>query len=203
MAEPHAIPHHTLFEDAQAFVLGTAICALGLQFLTHLGLITGQTAGMGVLASYLTGLPFGVVFFLVNLPFYALALLQMGVRFTVKTMIAVAMVSGFAELFPAFLGFELLHPAFGAFMSGALIGLGLIVLFRHGASLGGVGIFALWLQDRAGIKAGWTQLAFDACLFAVAFLVLDPVLMAWSLAGAVVTNLIVAVNHRKDRYIGR
>ena len=33
------------------------------------------------------------------------------------------------------------------------------------------------------------------------FLPWQPV--AWSLLGAVVTNLIIATNHRKDRYVAR
>jgi len=203
MAEPQTALSHSVFDDAQAFVLGAALCELGLQFLTHLGLVTGQTAGLAVLVSYLTGWPFGAVFFAINLPFYALALRRMGLRFTVKTAIAVALVSAFAELFPLLITFDRLDPLLGAAISGALIGLGLILLFRHGASLGGIGILALWLQDRTGFKAGYTQLAFDAVLFAMAAFVLDLRLVALSLVGAVVTNLIIATNHRKDRYVGR
>ncbi|MEO0703204.1 MAG: YitT family protein [Pseudomonadota bacterium] len=201
--EPHKRLEHTLLEDGLAFVLGTAMCALGVQFLTHLGLITGQTAGLGVLLSYVTGWPFGAVFFVVNLPFYVLAWLRMGPRFTIKSFIAVAMVSVMAEAMPQAFRIDYISPALGAALSGAMIGLGLIVLFRHGASLGGVGVLALYLQDRIGFQAGWTQLIFDTLLFAVAFLVLDPWLVAWSLAGSVIVNLIIAVNHRKDRYIGR
>jgi uncharacterized membrane-anchored protein YitT (DUF2179 family) len=66
-----------------------------------------------------------------------------------------------------------------------------------------VGVLALYLQDRIGFQAGWTQLLFDACLFGVALFVLDPWLVLWSLMGAVVANVIIAVNHRKDRYVGR
>jgi len=203
MAEPQDSLTHTLLEDAQAFLLGTAMCALGLQFLTHLGLVTGQTAGLAVLVSYLTDWSFGAVFFVVNLPFYVLAVLRMGWRFTLKTVIAVALVSTLSEIFPALISFDRLDPALGAMLAGGTIGLGLIVLFRHGASLGGIGILALFLQDRVGIQAGWVQLGFDAALFATAAFALDPVLVGWSLLGAVVTNLIVATNHRKDRYIGR
>lgn len=204
MAEPHRKKtDHTLLEDAMAFLLGTSMCALGVLFLTEIGLITGQTAGLGVLLSYLTGWSFGLVFFLVNAPFYLLAWFRMGPRFTVKTAIAVALVSVLAELFPLLIGFERIDPILGATLGGATIGLGLIVIFRHGASLGGIGVLGLWLQERAGIQAGWVQLGFDAALFAAAAFALDLKLVALSLGGAVIVNLIIAVNHRQDRYIGR
>lgn len=200
-SEPQSALRHTLIEDAQAFLLGTAMCALSVQFLTELGLITGQTAGLGVLLSYVTGWSFGTVFFVVNLPFYALAWLRMGPVFTVKSFVAVALLSAMTEVFPHLMSFEALNPALGAVLAGATAGLGLIVLFRHGASLGGIGVLGLFLQDRFGIRAGWVQMGFDAVLFSVALVLLDLPLVAWSLLGAVVVNLIVAVNHRRDRYI--
>lgn len=204
MNEPHKRLEHTLLEDAQAFLLGTSMCALSVQFLLHLQLITGQTAGLAVLGSYLTGASFGLIFFLVNLPFYILAYLRMGLRFTIKSFLAVALVSLFVEVFPSLFSIAYINPFLGALLAGALSGLGLIVLFRHGASLGGVGVLALWLQERVGIQAGWVQLGFDAILFAIAALTLPDIrLVALSLLGAVVVNLIIGVNHRKDRYVGR
>lgn len=204
MAEPHKSLEHTLSEDILAFVLGTALCAFAVTMLTHLGLITGQTAGLGVLLSYVTGISFGVVFFVVNLPFYVFAWMRMGPRFTIKSFIAVGLVSVLTELMSHEVVFAHLDPTLGALLAGGTAGMGLIVLFRHGASLGGVGVVALWAQERLGIQAGWVQLGFDAVLFAAAFFVLPSVaLVAWSLLGAVVVNLMIAVNHRKDRYIGR
>ncbi|NND43022.1 MAG: YitT family protein [Silicimonas sp.] len=203
MAEPHETIDHTIPEDVLAFLLGTTMCALGVTFLTHLGLITGQTAGLGVLVSYLTGWSFGAVFFLANLPFWGLALARMGRRFTVKSVIAVALVSLIAEALPQVFTISELSPPVGAALAGASIGLGLMVLFRHGASLGGIGVLALYLQDRFGFRAGWTQLIFDVALFATAAFALDLWLVLWSLLGAVIVNLIIAVNHRKDRYIAR
>jgi uncharacterized membrane-anchored protein YitT (DUF2179 family) len=55
---------HSSLEDIQAFILGTSMCALGITMLTHLGLITGQTAGLAVLIAYVTGWSFGPVFFI-------------------------------------------------------------------------------------------------------------------------------------------
>lgn len=201
--EPHRSTDHTVWEDAQAFVLGSALAAFGASLLIHLGLVTGQTAGLAVLLSYMTGWSFGAVFFAVNMPFYVLGWLRMGPRFTIKSFIAVALTSAMADIMPGAIGFGQVATLPGALLAGAICGMGLVVLFRHGASLGGIGVLGLWLQERAGLQAGWVQLGFDAVLFAAAFAVMAPSLVLYSLAGAVVVNLIVAVNHRQDRYIGR
>ncbi len=194
---------HSPLEDAQAFALGTALCALGITMLTHLGLVTGQTAGLAVLIAYATGWPFGAVFFVVNLPFYWLGWVRLGPRFVIKSLICVTLLSVFSELFPTLVVFETLDTALGTFLIGGVVGLGLIVLFRHGASLGGVGVLGLVIQDRTGFRAGYVQLFFDLCLFATALLIMPPMLVFWSLLGAVVANLIIATNHRPDRYTGR
>jgi uncharacterized membrane-anchored protein YitT (DUF2179 family) len=203
MAQESPTTPHTALEDAQAFALGTAMCALGVTMLTHLGLITGQTAGLAVLLSYLTGWSFGPIFFALNLPFYWLGWVRLGKRFVVKSVICVTLVSVMAETFPSLIRFDQLDPVLGALLVGAVTGLGLIVLFRHGASLGGVGVLGLVIQDRTGFRAGYVQLAFDAALFAAAFAILAPRMVLFSLAGAVVANLIIATNHRHDRYTGR
>ncbi|MEM7631915.1 MAG: YitT family protein [Pseudomonadota bacterium] len=203
MAEPHNTIAHTPLEDLQAACLGTALCALGVQFLAHAQLVTGQTAGLGVLLSYTTGWSFSLWFFVLNLPFYGLALLRMGLSFTLKSFVAVALVSILSELFARTISFDTLPVWLASPLAGGLIGIGLIVVFRHGASLGGIGVLALYLQDKTGFKAGYTQLAFDIALFAGAFTVLPWQPVAWSLLGAVITNLIIATNHRKDRYVAR
>ena len=127
----------------------------------------------------------------------------MGPRFTIKSAVAVAMLSLMIEVLPRTIELGDLNPPIGAFLAGASIGLGLVVLFRHGASLGGIGVIALMVQERTNFPAGWVQLAFDAVLFLAASTVLPIYLVVLSLLGAVVVNSIVAVNHRHDRYIAR
>ena len=195
-------PRHTAFEDAQGLASGALMCAFGLIILTSAGLMTGQTAGLAVLIAYATGWGFAPVFFVINIPFYALAFARMGLRFTFKTFAAVALLSGFAALLPAYVSFQILHPGAAALLFGAVTGAGLLAIFRHGASLGGVGIVALMAQERLGWQAGWVQLGFDSVLFALAFALIEPALVAWSLLGAVVVNAILGINHRRDRYIG-
>lgn len=194
---------HSLFDDVQGISLGVFLAALALNILTTAGLITGQTAGIAVIISYLSGYSFGVVFFLVNLPFYVLAWRRLGKSFTIKSLISVTLLSILAEIIPLGMVFSYLDPLLGAVTFGALVGVALLVLFRHNGSLGGLGVVALLIQDTTGFRAGWVQLIFDVFLFGLAFFLFDPLLVFYSLIGAVVLNLIIAINHRRDRYIAR
>lgn len=198
-----AIPpkRHSLLEDAQGLAYGSGMAAFGILILTHLGLVTGQTAGLAVLISYATGWKFGAVFFLINLPFYWLGWRRMGAAFTVKTLIAVALLSVLSTLTPHYVSLGPTSPVVGAVLFGAISGSALLALFRHGASLGGIGILGLMIQDRTGFRAGLFQLIFDACLFAVALTILPAGRVGYSLIGSVVLNLVIAINHRRDRYI--
>jgi len=201
MAEQANIPHHNILDDAQGLALGVFLSGLGVHVLTHLGLITGQTAGLAVLLAYATGMSFGLTFFLINLPFYVLAYKRMGASFTIKSALCVSTLSLITELLPDFFPLGTIHPAFGAVTFGALTGLGLLAVFRHNGSLGGIGVLALLAQDYWGVRAGYVQLATDAVIFAVAWMIFPTSIIAWSLLGAVVLNLVITVNHRRDRYI--
>ena len=192
---------HSLLEDAQGLAFGTTMAAFGIVILTHLGLITGQTAGLAVLISYATGWSFGAVFFAINIPFYILGYRRMGLAFTIKTFAAVALLSVLSVFIGGWVSFATLNPIFGAILFGFISGAALLAIFRHGASLGGIGILALLMQDRTGFRAGHTQLIFDAALFLAALTMLPPTTVAISFLGAVVVNVTIAINHRRDRYV--
>ncbi len=81
---------HSLLEDALALLTATPLVALGITFYSQAELLTGSTAGLAFLIKYLTEWGFGPVFFMLNLPFYLLAYLQMGWKFTLRTFCAVA-----------------------------------------------------------------------------------------------------------------
>jgi uncharacterized membrane-anchored protein YitT (DUF2179 family) len=196
MSEPAA--RHTFLDDVQGLLVGSLLVTLSVQFLQAAGLVTGQMAGLSLIVAYATGWGFGPVFFVLNLPFWWLALARVGPAFTLKTLAAVGLLSGFSMALPSVLTLGAVAAPVAAVLAGVTAGAGLLVLFRHGASLGGVGIVAFWLQETRGIRAGWLQLGFDAVVFALAFAVMAPVTVLWSLLGAAVLNTIIATNHRRD-----
>jgi len=192
---------HSLFEDVQGVFTGTVLAALGVMLLTKAGLVTGGVTGMAFLLHYAFGWSFGLGFFLINLPFYYLAYVRMGRAFTLKTFASVALLSLLTQVQPKLLEIGYINPVWAAVLGGLLIGMGMLALFRHRASLGGIGILALYLQDRFGWRAGLVQLAIDLCILAMAFFVKSPVIVACSVLGALALNFFIAVNHRTDRYI--
>jgi uncharacterized membrane-anchored protein YitT (DUF2179 family) len=192
---------HTPLEDAQGLFASSMIAALGLALMGSAGLVASGTAGVAFVLHYLTGVSFGLYYTVVNIPFYVLALKRLGWASTIKTVLAVTMTSLITELQPHFVTIESIDPMWTAVLAGILLGFGLLGLYRHRASLGGIGVLAVYMQERFGIRAGLVQLAFDVVVLIAAFSVAAPFIVLCSVVGALVLNLFLTVNHRADRYI--
>ena len=198
----HTPAPHSHLEDAQGLLAGCLFVALAVCMFREVGLFTGGTTGLAFLVHYLAGYPLGAVLFVINLPFYVFGWLKLGRVFTLKTFTAVALLSICVEVLPHWLGFSHLNPVFAAVMAGLLAGTGILILIRHGASLGGVTITAVYLQKSRGWRAGNVQMAVDFLILLAAFVVADPSKALLSLLGAAALNLVIGVNHRTDRYYG-
>ncbi|HEX5803747.1 MAG TPA: YitT family protein [Azospira sp.] len=194
---------HSLFEDAQALATGTLLFAFALMLLRQAGLLTGGTAGLTFLAHYASGVPFGLLYFLINIPFYVFGLLALGRAFTLKTFCAVALLSAYSELLPRWVAIERIDPLFAAVLGGLLAGAGLLMLIRHQASVGGLGVLAIYLQKKRGWRAGTVQMLADGFIVCGAFFIVDPEKVALSILGAVMLNLVLTINHRPGRYFGQ
>ena len=201
MADAPSSLRHRPHEDLQALITGTLFVALGVVMFGRTGLLTGGTAGIAFLLHYATGWNFGLIFFTINLPFYGLAYRRMGRAFTFKTFAAVALLAGMSNLLPQVIELGAIHPVFAAFAGGLLMGTGMLILFRHQASLGGFNVLVLYLQERFGWRAGLIQMGLDCGIVVMAFALTDGWHIALSVLGAVVLNQTIAMNHRKGRYV--
>ncbi|MBA1148524.1 YitT family protein [Ectothiorhodospiraceae bacterium WFHF3C12] len=197
-----AVVPHSLFEDAQALLVAPLLVAFAVLLFQHAELLTGGTVGIAFLVHYLADWPFGPVVFAVNLPFYLLGVRALGWAFTARTFIAVGLLSVYSEVLPMLVALESLNRVFAAVMGGFLVGLGLLILIRHRASLGGISIVAIYLQQRLQWRAGIVQGAADVVILGAGVFARDPVSVALSVLGALALNLVIAVNHRTGRYMG-
>lgn len=191
---------HPLYEDVLALLTAAGFVSLGIFLFHQVGLLTGGTAGLALLLQQVTGISFGLLFFAMNLPFYALAWLRMGPRFTLNTFAAVATVSFMTDHLNAVLQIGKIEPVYAALIGGTLIGMGLLIMFRHKASLGGFNILALFIQDRWGVRAGKLQMGLDCAIVVASFFVVSPWLLVLSVVAAIICNLVLTLNHKPGRY---
>lgn len=193
---------HRLHEDLQAMATGTLLAAFGIVMFDQGGLLAGGTVGIALLVHYATRLDLAAAIVIVNAPFYALACLRMGREFTFKTLACVALAAAFIHFLPHELAFSHVSPFAAAVVGGLLAGVGLLVLFRHHASLGGLNVVALYAQQRWGFSPGKVQWGFDALILLGGCAVLgDFSRLPASLLAVTVLNLVLAVNHRPGRYL--
>ncbi len=213
MVTPHSVPSrrtgatgagagagHTWFDDLQGLATGVLFVAVALALLRSAGLATGGTAGIALALHYAGGWPFGVLLFAVNLPFYALAWRRLGVRFTLKTAAAVSLLAWLTEQLPRWLQIGRVDPWFAAVAGGLLLGAAFIILFRHRASLGGLNVLVLWLQNRFGWRAGVVQGVLDTLILVAASPWLDGPRFAASVLAVLMLNGALALNHKPGRY---
>ncbi len=180
--------------DVQGLAFGIVMTSLSVVFLKAAGLVTGQTAGLALLLSYVLPIGFGPLFFLIGIPFLILAWAKRGPVFAIRTIVVVIGISTLSQLLGKIVIFERLDPLVAAVLGGACSGMGLIAIFRHNASAGGMTILGIILEHRTGLKAGWFQLSVDVMVFLASAFVLSPSQLLYSFLGAVITNMAIVWN---------
>jgi len=159
-------------------LLAILSAAFGIKgFLLSSHFIDGGVTGVSMLLSSVLGLPLALLIPLINLPFIALGYRHIGLKFAVKSTLAIA---GFA-LCLAFVSFpdvtpdKLLTAVFGGFFIGGGIGLAI----RGGAVLDGTEIAALLISKRSHLlRVGDVILILNIFIFLAAafFLGVEPAL---------------------------
>lgn len=178
---------------------GCLLVALGLHILNSAGLLISGTAGVGMILLRLTDLSFGQLFFLLNLPFYLLAWYTLGRAFTVRTFASVSLLSILTELMQQYVYLSI-HPILSGALGGLLVGFGLIILFRHNASLGGLNILSVYLERRFEIHASRTTLVADILVLIAAVIFLDLSHLGYSLLAFLLLSSVVGRYHRPPKW---
>ncbi|MDC5819712.1 MULTISPECIES: YitT family protein [Vibrio oreintalis group] len=191
---------HSRREDWIAILTGTFLVAQGVFFLQSASLLTGGTTGLALLASQFVSFSFGTLYFIANCPFYLLAWKRFGSRFAFNSAISGALVSVFADHLYLVISLDTINEVYCAVAGGLLMGLGMLILFRHRSSLGGFNVLCLFIQDKFGISVGKSQLAIDFTILVASFFFVSPQVIVLSIIGAIALNLVLAMNHKPTRY---
>ena len=149
-------------------IIGSLIYSAGLEiFLVPNNIIDGGIVGISIMASYLTGIPFGVYMLVLNLPFLYLGYKQIGKTFAISTVISIIALSIFSEFLepvPQITQDYFLAAIFGGIIAGA--GVGLVI--RQGGSLDGTEITAIILDRKTSFSVGEVVMFFNLFILGAA-----------------------------------
>ncbi|EAR56536.1 hypothetical protein SKA34_01477 [Photobacterium sp. SKA34] len=191
---------HPVHENMIAILTGTFIVAQGIFFLQQSQLLTGGTTGLALLLTHFVDISFGKLYFLMNCPFYLMAWFRMGKSFAISSIVSGALVSIMVDNLHHVLAISWLNPIYCAVIGGLLMGLGMLILFRHHTSLGGFNVLVLFLQEKFGISAGKIQMSIDISILVASFFFVSTTTLLLSILGAITLNIVLAMNYKPGRY---
>lgn len=135
-------------------LIGALIYTAGLElFLVPNNTIDGGVTGLALMATAITGLPFGLFFFFINLPFLYIGYKQIGKSFTLSTLFAILCVSLLSSYFHHMEPFTT-DPFLSAVFGGIILGIGVGLIIRSNGSLDGTEIVAIILDKKTTFSVG-------------------------------------------------
>lgn len=149
-------------------VVGAIVYTTGLElFLIPNATIDGGVTGIALMASTLSGLPFGMFFTLINLPFLYIGYKQIGKTFTINTLAAVLLVAFLSTQFEALEPFTR-DPFLSAVFGGIILGIGVGLIIRSNGSLDGTEIVAIILDRKTTFSVGEIIMFFNLFILGAA-----------------------------------
>lgn len=148
--------------------VGASIYTAGLDlFLVPNNTIDGGVTGLSLMAATLTGLPFGMFFIVINLPFLYLGYKQIGKSFTLATLLAVVIVSILSEYIKGLPPITT-DPFLSAVFGGIILGIGVGLIIRSNGSLDGTEIVAIILDKKTTFSVGEIIMFFNLFILGAA-----------------------------------
>lgn len=141
------INYKEIILDMLICTAGAFIYAVGVNcFVSPNELSSGGATGLAIIANYLWDFPIGTSMFVINIPLFIIAFFVFGWNFIVKTLFSTFMTSVCIDLgamfLPQYEGDKLLAALFG----GAIMGIGLGIVFTRGSTSGGTDIMGRLLK---------------------------------------------------------
>ncbi len=193
---------HTWYEDVFGIATGSILLSVGISLLHSGEILTGGTVGLALLLTHQLNYSVSVIYVLISIPFFFLGIWKKGLIFAVRSFLNIVLVSYLVSLMPKFLTFHVSNKLVVSILANAILGMGVLAIFRHNSSLGGFNIIALIFQENFKIRAGYVQVVLDSLVLIAGLTVFGLPTTLSSLVGVVILNSILALNHRSDRYVG-
>ena len=174
--------------------VGCMIYSFGVVVLIQpLKIVNGGITGILNLINIVHPIPVGILYFVVNIPLLITSFFVFGTKFTIGTVYGTLLNSTLMTLFSSLLnGYSLTDDIFiGSLCGGALLGVGLGIIMRFGASTGGTDIIMKLLhRKKPHLSGGMINIIIDVVILAAHFAIMrDFAKTFYALMTVVIENI--------------
>jgi len=162
------------WKDYALILLGLILYALGLiGFIKPGGIVTGGLTGIALLVEYGSGIPLQYTYFLVNLSLLVVALKLLGVKFLVKTIYGVIVLTILLTIFQTYIKEPIVkdEPLLSGVIGAMLCGSGIGLVFSSNGSTGGTDIIIALINKYKNIAFGRGMLLCDFFIICCSYFV--------------------------------
>lgn len=197
-------------------LLGTTILALGINWFTSpLGLVTGGLSGVTIIVKEVSlktlgfEIPLWITNLVLNIPLFIISIKQRGFEFAKKSLWAVGLLTAalwYTEFIPNILEVNndlLLGGVFG----GAILGLGIGIVLKSGATTGGTDMLATIIKYKhARFPIAKLMLGIDGIIILAGMVIFGSTkamyaIIAVFITSKVITSVLEGMNYAKAAFI--
>ena len=182
-------------------LLGVTILALGINWFTSpLGLVTGGLSGVTIIVKEVSekilgyGIPLSVTNLVLNIPLFVISIRQRGFKFAKKSLWSVLLLTcalWYTEFIPNLLDVQgdlLLGGVFG----GAIIGIGIGIVLKAGATTGGTDMLATIIKFKhSRFPIAKVMLAIDGLIILSGMLIFGSMKAMYAIIAVFITSKMI------------
>lgn len=203
-------------QDFLMILLGVTILSIGINWFTSpLNLVTGGLAGVTIIVKELSlkflgfEIPLWITNLLFNIPLFIIGIKQRGFEFAKKSLWAVGLLT-LALWYTAFIPNVLNVQGdlvLGGIFSGAIIGVGIGIVLRTGATTGGTDMLATIIRYKhSRFPIAKIMLAIDSTIILAGLLIFGPIKAMYAIisvfiASKVITAVLEGIHYAKAAFI--
>lgn len=181
------IPINDVLKKYIFIFIGASSLALGVVlFLIPNHIVAGGTPGISILLNYFTGIPAGMLMFLINIPLVLISMKYISKEFAIRTVFSIVVSSTAVDLLREYFHVSAWtnDPILSSLFGGVAIGIGLGFIIAGNASAGGPSIIARYIAD----KMHWKQ---NDVIIALDFMIVTAAGIAFARVESALFSLIV------------
>lgn len=190
---------------------GTLLVSAGyVFFITPYKIVPGGIYGISIVIHHLLGWPVGLTALAFNIPLTILGTKILGPRFGAKTVTGFVLTSLFVDIFSYFSAFKPLvdsDPLLSSIFGGALVGVGVGLIFKAKATSGGSDVIAMIIARYTRLPLGQLMMGVDSVIVLLGFVAFGDwhiPLYSWItifVMGKVIDAVLEGVSYEKTIFI--